>query len=91
VDGVSFAIDKGKGLGLVGESGCSKSVASLSILRLVAPPGGWVVFRGDNLLAKDAEGMRRLRDDMNMWSDAFIERVFPIRERSQALTREVRF
>jgi oligopeptide/dipeptide ABC transporter ATP-binding protein len=65
VDGVGFAIDTGEVLGLVGESGCGKSVTSLSIMRLVPPPGriagGRVVFRGDDLLAKDAEGMRRVR------------------------------
>ena len=39
VDGVSFSIDRGEVLGLVGESGCGKSVTSLSIMRLVPPPG----------------------------------------------------
>ena len=65
VDGVSVTVDRGEVLGLVGESGCGKSVTSLSIMRLVPPPGriaaGRVLFRGDDLLAKDAEGMRRVR------------------------------
>jgi peptide/nickel transport system ATP-binding protein len=65
VDGVSFTIDRGEVLGLVGESGCGKSVTSLSIIRLVPPPGriaaGRVLFEGENLLAKDAEAMRRVR------------------------------
>jgi len=65
VDGVSFAIDKGEVLGLVGESGCGKSVTSLSIMRLVPPPGrvaaGRVLFEGEDLLAKDPEAMRRVR------------------------------
>ena len=65
VDGVSFTIDKGEVLGLVGESGCGKSVTSLSIMRLVPPPGciaaGRVLFEGEDLLAKDAEAMRRVR------------------------------
>ena len=65
VDGVSFAIDRGEVLGLVGESGCGKSVTSLSIMRLVPPPGriaaGRILFEGEDLLAKDAEAMRRVR------------------------------
>ena len=65
VDGVSFAIDKGEVLGLVGESGCGKSVTSLSIMRLVQPPGrvagGRVLLEGEDLLAMDAEAMRRVR------------------------------
>src|SRR5947207_14001191 len=64
VDGVSFAIGRGEVLGLVGESGCGKSVTSLSIMRLVPPPGrvaaGRVLFEGEDLLAKDAEAMRRV-------------------------------
>jgi oligopeptide/dipeptide ABC transporter ATP-binding protein len=65
VDGVSFAIDRGEVLGLVGESGCGKSVTSLSIMRLVPPPGrvagGRVLLDGQDLLARDAEAMRRVR------------------------------
>jgi oligopeptide/dipeptide ABC transporter ATP-binding protein len=65
VDGVSFTIDRGEVLGLVGESGCGKSVTSLSIMRLVPPPGriaaGRILFEGEDLLAKDAEAMRRVR------------------------------
>src|ERR1700682_1027832 len=65
VDGVSFVIERGEVLGLVGESGCGKSVTSLSIMRLVPPPGrvaaGRVLFEGEDLLAKDAEAMRRVR------------------------------
>jgi peptide/nickel transport system ATP-binding protein len=65
VDGVSFAIERGEMLGLVGESGCGKSVTSLSIMRLVPPPGrittGRVRLDGEDLLDKDAEAMRRVR------------------------------
>jgi len=65
VDGVSFAIEKGQVLGLVGESGCGKSVTSLSIMRLVPPPGqvvaGRVLLEGEDLLAMDAEAMRQVR------------------------------
>src|SRR5437762_14179517 len=65
VDGVSFAIERGEVLGLVGESGCGKSVTSLSIMRLVPPPGavvaGRVRLEGEDLLDKDPEAMRRVR------------------------------
>jgi len=65
VEGVSFALERGEVLGLVGESGCGKSVTSLSIMRLVPPPGrvvaGRVQFEDEELLDKDAEAMRRVR------------------------------
>jgi oligopeptide/dipeptide ABC transporter ATP-binding protein len=65
VDGVDFALDRGEVLGLVGESGCGKSVTSLSIMGLVPPPGrvvaGRIALDGEDLVQKDAEGMRRIR------------------------------
>ncbi len=67
VDGVSFQVMPGEVLGLVGESGCGKSVTSLSILRLVDPPGrivdGEIWFEGTNLLALSEAEMARLRGD----------------------------
>jgi len=66
VDGVSLQIHKGETLGLVGESGCGKSMTSLSILRLVPnPPGrivsGSIVFQGKNLLSLSEPEMRKIR------------------------------
>ncbi|UCF30329.1 MAG: ABC transporter ATP-binding protein [bacterium] len=67
VDGVSFAITSGKILGLVGESGCGKSMTALSIMRLVPPPGrivsGQVLFRGRDLLTMGEADIRSLRGD----------------------------
>jgi oligopeptide/dipeptide ABC transporter ATP-binding protein len=66
IDGVSFEIGEGKTLGLVGESGCGKSVTSLSIMRLIASPpgkivGGEILYRGRDLLKLKNEEMRKIR------------------------------
>jgi oligopeptide/dipeptide ABC transporter ATP-binding protein len=67
VDGIDFHVDRGEIMGLVGESGCGKSVTSLSIMGLVAKPGrveaGEVLFDGRNLLELRADEMRKLRGD----------------------------
>src|SRR5438067_11273316 len=65
VEGVSFYLDEGELLGLVGESGCGKSITALSIMRLVGPPGkivgGEILFGGENLLRASEERMRGIR------------------------------
>lgn len=66
VDGVSLTINKGEVLGLVGESGCGKSVTAMSILRLLpSPPGsidsGKIIFDNKNLLSLPVEKLRRIR------------------------------
>jgi len=66
VDGVSFTLNKGETLGLVGESGCGKSVTALSIMRLVQSPpgrivGGKIIFEGKNLLELTEKEMRKIR------------------------------
>jgi oligopeptide/dipeptide ABC transporter ATP-binding protein len=65
VDGVTFQVKKGETLGLVGETGCGKSVTSLAILRLVPAPGrivaGEIKLKGENLLTKTEGEMRKLR------------------------------
>jgi peptide/nickel transport system ATP-binding protein/oligopeptide transport system ATP-binding protein len=67
VDGVTFFIDKGELLGLVGESGCGKSITALSVMRLISPPGkivaGEIVFDGEDLLAASEARMREIRGD----------------------------
>ncbi|MCX7790432.1 MAG: ABC transporter ATP-binding protein [Chloroflexaceae bacterium] len=66
VDGVSFSVDRGETLGIVGESGCGKSVTSLSIMRLIPSPpgkiaGGQILFDGEDLLQQSEERMRHIR------------------------------
>jgi oligopeptide/dipeptide ABC transporter ATP-binding protein len=65
VDGVDFAVYPGEILGLVGESGCGKSVTSLSVMRLVSPPGrileGEILLDGENLLKLSEEEMLKVR------------------------------
>ena len=66
IDGISFEIAEGKTLGLVGESGCGKSVTSLSIMRLIQSPpgkivGGEIFYRGKDLLKLGNEEMRKIR------------------------------
>ncbi len=66
VDGVSFDVEEGEILGIVGESGCGKSVSALSVMRLVADPpgkivGGEVIFEGEDLLSIDDSEMRHIR------------------------------
>jgi peptide/nickel transport system ATP-binding protein len=66
VDGVAFTLDRGETLALVGESGCGKSLTSLSLLRLVPPPGrieaGSTIRLGDtDVLALEGEALRRIR------------------------------
>ena len=63
VDGVSFYLDRGELLGLVGESGCGKSMTALSLMRLIAPPGkiveGEILFDGQDLLKLSDAEMRQ--------------------------------
>ena len=66
VDDVSFTIERGKTLGIVGESGCGKSTTGRAILRLVEPTDGQVLFNGGDITALSARKMQEMRHQMQI-------------------------
>lgn len=66
VDDVSFTINKGETLGLVGESGCGKSTTGRAILRLHEPTSGQVIYRGDDIVKYNSYKMKDMRKKMQI-------------------------
>ena len=66
VDDVSFTLERGKTLGLVGESGCGKSTTGRSILRLIEPTAGEIIFDGKEIHKLSKSQMRHVRKDMQL-------------------------
>ncbi len=66
VDDISFTLERGKPLGLVGESGCGKSTTGRSILRLIEPTSGEVIFNGVDVTKLSSREMRKMRKDMQI-------------------------
>lgn len=66
VDDVSFSIQEGETLGIVGESGCGKSTTGRSVIRLTEPTGGDVLFQGKNLTQLKSDELRKIRRDMQI-------------------------
>lgn len=66
VDGVSFSIDEGETFGLVGESGCGKSTLGRTILKLLEPTGGRVIYKGQDIYSIKKENLRNMRKEMQI-------------------------
>ena len=92
LDGVSFSVEPGETLGIVGESGCGKSVTALSIMRLLPQPigqivGGEVRFRGKNLVNEPLSGMEAIRgNDIGMVFQEPMTALNPVHRIGKQLT-----
>lgn len=83
VDKVSFSLDRGESIGLVGESGCGKSSVAMSIMKLMPSNaviiGGEILFKGEDILRKDDEGVRRIRwKEISMVFQAAMNALNPV-------------
>jgi len=96
VDDVSFEIQQGEIVGLVGESGCGKSVSALSLLRLVPMPpgvieGGKVDFKGTNLLQASIEAVRKVRGrEISMIFQEPLSALSPLQRIGQQMVETIR-
>ena len=86
VDDVTFTIEKGKTLGVVGESGCGKSTTGRAILRLIEPTAGEVLFEGQDVVKLSAEEMRKKRTDMQIIFQDPFSSLNPRKTISQIIT-----
>ena len=66
VDDISFKLEKGKTLGIVGESGCGKSTTGRCVMRLIEPTSGEILFEGKDLMSLNKKEMRSYRSDIQI-------------------------
>lgn len=90
VDDVSFTLEKGKTLGLVGESGCGKSTTGRAILRLIEPTSGEVFFDGVDVIKANRQGMRKLRESMQIIFQDPFSSLDPKKTLSQLISEPIR-
>jgi len=89
VDGVSFTIEKGKTLGIVGESGCGKSTTGRCILRLIEPTSGDVIFEGKNITDLNSRELRKMRAEMQIIFQDPFSSLDPKKTVSQAIAEPI--
>ena len=90
VDNISFTIERGKTLGIVGESGCGKSTAGRIILRLLEPTGGKVFFEGEDIVCLSEKQMRKKRKDMQIIFQDPFSSLNPRKTISEAISEPLR-
>ncbi len=90
VDDVTFSIDRGKTLGVVGESGCGKSTTGRVILRLIEPTSGSITFDGTDVRGLSADGLRKMRTRMQIIFQDPFSSLNPRMTVSQAIEEPIR-
>ena len=89
VDDVTFSIEKGKTLGVVGESGCGKSTTGRTILRLIEPTAGKVIFDGVDVTSLSKEELRKSRNQMQLIFQDPFSSLDPRKTVSQAIAEPI--
>jgi peptide/nickel transport system ATP-binding protein len=86
VDDVSFEIRKGETLGLVGESGCGKTTLGRTLLRLIEPASGKIMYKGENLVTKNREELKTLRKNIQLIFQDPYSSLNPVMKIGDAIT-----
>lgn len=90
VDDINFTLERGKTLGLVGESGCGKSTTGRTILRLIEPTSGEILFDGKNIASLSKSQMRKARPDMQIIFQDPFSSLDPSKTVSDAIAEAVK-
>ena len=90
VDDVSFTLERGRTLGLVGESGCGKSTTGRTILRLIEPTSGEIIFEGQDISKLSSSKLRALRKDMQLIFQDPYSSLDPRKTVSQIISEPIR-